>query len=159
MEIWKDIKSYEGLYRVSNKGRISNFKRILTPTDNGKGYLIIGLCKDGKRNNFYIHRLVAEAFIDNPENKPVVNHKDYNRANNNVNNLEWITQKDNINHSVVNMRHKKAITHSNTGERYISYRASKNLYRVIINKKEYGAFKTLKEAITVRDNILKGAAL
>ena len=158
-EIFKDIKGYRGFYKISNKGRVRSTGGILTPTDNGKGYLIIGLCKNGKRKNFYIHRLVAEAFIDNPEKKPVVNHKDYNTRNNDVNNLEWVTQKDNINHSIVNMRHKKAITHSNTGEKYISYRASKDHYRVIINKKEYGAFKTLKEAITVRDNILKRAEI
>lgn len=159
MELWKDIKGYEGRYRVSNKGRISNYNRILTPTDNGHGYLIIGLCKDGKKTNFYIHRLVAMAFIDNPENKPVVNHKDYNAKNNNFNNLEWVTQKENIAYSINNMRGKKHKSKTNTGERNISYRATKDRYRVIINRKEYGAFKTLKEAIAKRDAILKGVVI
>lgn len=155
-EIFKDIKGYRGLYKISNKGRVRSTGGILTPTDNGKGYLIIGLCKDGKRKNFYIHRLVAEAFIDNPEKKPVVNHKDYNTRNNDVNNLEWVTQKENIAHSINNMRGKKHNSKTNTGERNISYRATKDRYRVIINRKEYGTFKTLKEAIAKRDAILKG---
>ena len=155
-EIFKDIKGYEGLYQISNIGTIKSARGFLTPTDNGNGYLIVGLSKGGKRKNFYIHRLVAEAFIDNPNNKTVVNHKDYNKKNNNANNLEWLTQKENIAYSVVNMKHKKSITHSNTGEKYISYRANKNHYRVTINKKEHGTYKTLKEAITKRDAILKG---
>lgn len=156
MEIWKDLKGYEGKYRVSNKGRVSNYKRILTPTDNGNGYLIIGLCKDGKKKNFYIHRLVAGAFIDNPKNKPVVNHRDYNTKNNNAENLEWATQKENVIYSKNNMRHRKSITQTNTGERYISYRKSKATYRVTVDRKEYGTYKTLQEAVVRRDEILKG---
>lgn len=155
-ETFKDIKGYRGLYKISNKGKVRSTGGILTPTDNGKGYLIIGLCKNGKRKNFYIHRLVAEAFIDNPEKKPVVNHKDYNTRNNDVNNLEWVTQKENIAHSINNMRGKKHNSKTNTGERNISYRATKDRYRVTINRKEYGTFKTLKEAIAKRDAILKG---
>lgn len=170
-EIFKDIKGYEGLYKISSLGRVkaltvwsgnghkSKYKlkeTILTPTNNGHGYLIIGLRKNGRRKNFYIHRLVAEAFIDNPDKKPVVNHKDYNIQNNNYNNLEWVTQKENIAHSIKNMRGKKHNSKTNTGERNISYRATKDRYRVIINRKEYGTYKTLKEAIAKRDAILKG---
>ena len=170
-EIFKDIKGYEGLYKISNKGRVKaltawsgnyykakyiNKEKILTPTDNGKGYLIIGLCKRGKRKNFYIHRLVAEAFIKNPNNLPQVNHIDYDKTNNNVNNLEWISQAENIKYSVVNMRGKKHKSHTNTGEQNITYRASKKRYRVTIKQKEYGSYKTLQEAIAKRDAILRG---
>ena len=156
MEIWRDIAGYEGLYQISNKGNIKNLKKLLTPTDNGNGYLIIGLSKNGKRKNYYVHRLAASAFINNPDNKPVVNHKDHNIKNNNINNLEWVTQKENVNYSIKRMCHPKSITRTNTGEKYISYRASRGLYRVIINKKEYGTYKTLKEAIIKRDSIIKG---
>ena len=80
-EIFKDIKGYEGLYQISNIGRVKALvfrngttlkekEKLLNPTDNGNGYLIIGLSKGGKKKNFYIHRLVAETFIDNPEKSP-----------------------------------------------------------------------------------------
>lgn len=155
-EIWKDIKGYEGLYSVSNRGRIKNAKRILKPSNNGNGYMLIGLRKRGKRKNFYIHRLVALAFIENPENKPVINHKDYNRKNNDVNNLEWITVKENVNYSINNMRGKEHKGFSNTGEKYITYRATKGVYRIVIKNKEYTSCKSLEEAILKRDAILKG---
>ena len=104
-EIWRPIKGYEGLYEVSNLGRIKSLKRlvkkwdgyrivpekILTPRANNRGYLRINLCKDGITKTFSPHRLVAEAFIPNPDNLPCVNHKDENPLNNVVSNLEWCT--------------------------------------------------------------------
>lgn len=101
-EIWKPILNYEGLYEVSNWGRIKSFKfgkeRILKPGTNKYGYLIVILCKNGKVKHFYVHRLVAEAFIPNPHNYPCVNHKDECKTNNNVNNLEWCTYTYNNNY-------------------------------------------------------------
>lgn len=168
MEIWKDIKNYEGLYQISNLGNVKSLVKwdvnkndfiksdnILTPNDNGKGYLIIGLRKNRVRKMFYIHRLVAIHFLENPDCKNFINHKDFNKHNNNIDNLEWVTQKENVNYSVDNMKHKKSVTHSNTNEKYISYRASNGRYRVVIDKKEYGTFKTLEDAIKKRDSILK----
>lgn len=151
---WKEVTGCSGLYQVSDKGRIRNAKsgKILKPTDNGNGYLIVRIA--GK--NRYVHRIVAESFLQRGNGKNTVNHKDYNKNNNNVNNLEWVTQKENVNYSAENMRKPKGVTHSNTGEKYITYRKSKGVFRVTVNRKEIGNFKTLDEAITKRDEILKG---
>lgn len=164
MEVWKDIKGFEGQYQISNTGKVRSIVfrnntaereriKILTPTDNGNGYLIVRL----RGKNYYIHRLVASAFIDRDHDGLVVNHKDYNRKNNDVNNLEWITQKQNIEYSHERMKGpKKKPRKSNTGERYITYRKDKKLYRVTVNHKEIGTRKTIKEAIALRDAYLKG---
>ena len=93
--IWKDIKGYEGLYEVSNTGYIKSlqFKKpfIKKFNKNHQGYLSVSLYKDNENKLVKVHRVVAEAFIPNPENKPQVNHKDGNKANNCVENLEWVT--------------------------------------------------------------------
>lgn len=89
-EIWEDIKEYEGLYQVSNFGRVKSKRKILKPRD-CKGYYIVGLCKNGKRKNFRINRLVAQAFIPNPNNYPCVNHINGIKTDNKVENLEWCT--------------------------------------------------------------------
>ena len=107
-EIWKDIEGYEGLYQISNKGRVKSLKwgkeRILKPGITSSGYLKVLLCKNGMIKHIKIHRLVANAFITNPENKPQVNHKDENKFNNSVNNLEWSTAKENNNFGTRNER-------------------------------------------------------
>lgn len=99
MEIWKDVKGYEGLYSVSNKGRVKSHikNRILSPQDNGVGYFKVILV-GGKRA--YIHRLVADAFLPNPHNRTEVNHKDSNPSNNSVENLEWVSSSENSKHAV-----------------------------------------------------------
>ena len=101
-EIWKDILGYEGLYQVSNFGRVKSLKRkwvikdkILKPTKNRNGYIMIILCKKSMRKNILLHRLVAEAFLPNPHNLPQVNHKDEQKNNNVVTNLEWCDAKYN----------------------------------------------------------------
>ena len=96
MEVWKDIKGYEGLYWVSNLGRVKSKRKILKPI-NGE-YLKVGLSKNGKQKTFTIHRLVAQEFVNNPKNKSQVNHKDENKHNNNSNNLEWVTFQENMNY-------------------------------------------------------------
>ena len=94
-EQWISIPGYEKQYEISNYGRIRSFK-ILNPGKTPLGYEHINL----KGKWYYIHRLVAEAFVDNYNNYPVVNHIDGNKSNNKFDNLEWITQKDNIKHSI-----------------------------------------------------------
>lgn len=108
-EIWKDIKDYEGLYQVSNLGRVKRVKtdRILKPSKQIHGYLLVNLYKNNVSAKKRIHRLVAQAFISNSENKPQVNHIDENKTNNVVSNLEWVTSKENINHGTHNERVSK----------------------------------------------------
>lgn len=101
-EFWKDIEGYEGLYQISSFGRVKSLKygkeRILKPLVDKDGYLLAILCKEGKTKNHKIHRLVASAFLPNPNNYPCINHKDENKQNNCVDNLEWCTVKYNINY-------------------------------------------------------------
>lgn len=107
-EIWKDIKNYEGIYQVSNLGRVKSRKKILKP--GGKEYHTVRLSKNGEQRTFYIHRLVADAFIPNPMGKEQVNHKDEDKYNNNINNLEWVTFKENMNHGTKQDRESKIKT-------------------------------------------------
>lgn len=102
LEEWRPIKGYER-YEISNQGEVKNSKtnRILKK-DSSRKYYEVALSKNGKVKKFSIHRLVAEMFIPNPENKPQVNHKDGNKLNNNVSNLEWVTISENILHSYSN---------------------------------------------------------
>ena len=90
MEVWKDVRGYEGFYEVSSKGRIRNSKtkHILSP-GKPQGYHYVALYNNGVRKNKQVHRLVAEAFLENPNNYPIPNHKDENRTNNSIDNLEW----------------------------------------------------------------------
>lgn len=111
METWKPVKGYEGLYEVSDRGRVRGLKRtvikkngvpftakecMLTPHRTPKGYLLADLWKENKEKRLYIHRLVAEAFIPNPGALKEVNHKDENKENNTVENLEWSSRLENV---------------------------------------------------------------
>lgn len=116
MEIWKPVKDYEDYYEISTLGRLKSFKReywsgvnfsskkiqeefITYGTTHNQGYKVYGLNKNGLYKGVKIHRLVAQAFIPNPDNLPQVNHKDGNKANNKVDNLEWCTPLYNMRHS------------------------------------------------------------
>lgn len=114
-EIYKDIKDLEGKYQVSNFGNILslNYRKtgraeLLKLVTTHKSYLKVGLYINGKKKIFFVHRLVAETFIPNPDNLPQVNHKDENKQNNSVDNLEWCTNEYNHNYGTRNERSAKA---------------------------------------------------
>lgn len=100
-EIWKEINNYNGEYLISNLGNVKSLKslKILKPQDDKNGYLFVMLSKQSKKKNYKIHRLVAEHFLENPMNYEVVNHKDGNKYNNSVENLEWCTHRENNQHA------------------------------------------------------------
>ena len=114
MEHWKSIAEYEGLYEVSDLGRVKSLKygkeKILKPRKHTCGYLHVCLYKDGKVEQPKIHRLVAEAFIPNPNNLYTVNHKDEVKTNNVASNLEWMSIKDNNNYGTRNKRVGEALS-------------------------------------------------
>jgi hypothetical protein len=105
MERWRDVPGWEGIYQVSDKGRLKSFKgepsgRVLSNKNKTGGYFNVVLCGKGReRKSIKLHRLVAEAFVPNPEGKPQVNHKDGNKQNNSADNLEWVTEKENMEHA------------------------------------------------------------
>lgn len=122
-EIWKDIKDFEGLYKVSNLGRVKGIERkvkkahgervvkerILKPRENKNGYLYANLSKNCIPKNYSIHRLVAIAFIPNPNNYPEVNHKkEFEKGKNTVDNLEWCTKKYNLSYGTHAIRQAKS---------------------------------------------------
>lgn len=134
-EVWKDIVGYEGLYQISNFGRVKslprngtkNTVRYLKSVRDGNGYLFVCLCKNNKRKYVKIHRLVAQAFLDNKYNYPQINHKDENKENNYVENLEWCTAKYNINYGnriniVSNKRSKKVCKFDINGNYLTTYK-------------------------------------
>lgn len=103
-EQWKPVVGYEGLYEVSNYGNVYSMrtKKILKPAKDNLGYLQVSLHKNGHGKNWRVHRLVAIAFIPNPENKETVNHIDEDKTNNHIYNLEWMSRGDNIRYSARN---------------------------------------------------------
>lgn len=122
-EQWKDITGYEGIYQISNFGRVKSLARytiqkhyleekILNQHENKKidGYMVVDLYKDGKRKKFYVHRLVAQEFIGNIPEGYEIDHKDINKKNNNVNNLKIVTHKENQNNILSIERERKSQT-------------------------------------------------
>lgn len=123
-EIWKDIKGYEGMYQISSFGRVKSLERVVEYLYNGnkktkrikeqilkpqqikKGYLVVGLSKNNKHTHALISRLVAEAFIPNPENKPQVDHINTDVTDNRVENLRWCTQQENTDNPISKAKHR-----------------------------------------------------
>lgn len=158
-EEWKDIKGYEGYYQVSNLGNIKSFiyfngheyiyrERILKPQNNR--YLTVRLAKNKKVKQYTIHRLVAEYFISNEDKKPYVNHKDGNKYNNRVDNLEWCTAKENTQHAYKNnliariTERKKEATLKNVKKAWEKTRKKINQYD--LNGNFIKEYKSISEA-------------
>lgn len=123
-ETWKSIKGYEGLYEVSNMGRVRSVphevqsyggryfktRSVIRKPHIVAGYNQVDLCKDGKKHEYKVHRLVAEAFIPHSSQLQVVNHKDENKINNNADNLEWCNAKYNTNYGTARSRRKEKLS-------------------------------------------------
>ena len=142
-EEMKDIVGFEGLYGITRNGNVWSYKskKFLKPRLNTSGYYQVNLCKDGKGKNFTIHRLVATAFIPNPDNLPEVNHKDEDKSNNCVENLEWMSKIDNINYG--------------TGIERSAKKRSKPVYCVELNRVFDGARKAARELELDNSHIIK----
>lgn len=153
MEIWKDIPEYEGIFQASSYGRIkrnarewysgknnSIYKRIeegiVKTRVLNTGYEVCSITKDGIKKVKRVHVLVALAFIPNPDNKPQVNHKDGNKLNNNVENLEWVTEKENAIHAVKTLKIGER-KHCTVYERILMYQDYKNGMSVKDLSKKY----------------------
>jgi len=149
---WKSIENYPN-YEISNCGMVMNSRgNILKPTiNNGRGYEYVDLHNNGKRKNCTIHRLVAIAFIPNPENKLHVDHIDRCKTNNHVSNLRWATHSE-------NMQNRENYCDNKLGIKNICYHKSKNRYqfaKTIRGEKIQRYFKTLDEAIEFKKQYLK----
>ena len=176
VEIWKPINGYEGKYEVSNLGRVRSLDRVLyqkdshggmmtkhyagqivVPADNGNGYKIVML-RSMKRDPRYVHRLVAEAFVQNPNGYAEVNHKDYDKANNSADNLEWVTRRMNVHYSQHRMEKPRRVYKTTmTGEKYITRKGDKWRFSIRTNKIRFDRqYRTLDEAIAAREVVLGG---
>ena len=151
-EIWKDIVGYEGLYQISNLGRVKslNYSRtgkenILSPGLNSGGYYTVSLFKNGEIKKFRVHRLVALAFIPNPENKPCVDHINGVRTDNCVKNLRWCTQKENSNFPLARKNISESLTnHPNKSKAILQ--VSKDIGDII---KEYPSIKEVERQLGI----------
>ena len=141
MEEWRDIKGYEGYYQVSNFGRVKSLSRdvgsnrcknesIMKTSLDKDGYEHLVLRKNGKQRHFRVNRLVAEAFLENPNNYPQVNHKDEDRTNNNVNNLEWCSAKYNVNYGSRTEKASKKVICVTTGKIFKSIAEASKYYNL-----------------------------
>lgn len=172
MEEWKDVVGYEGYYQVSNMGRVKSLKRVtnnqfckqdyfLKQTKTNAGYLKVILIRNSKRTNKNIHRLVAETFIDNSNKLPCVNHKNGNKQDNRVENLEWVNFKQNIEHAIRNeLKKSRGIKMYNPStketvsfiirkdiNKYLNRKVSQDLITRCCNKKRKTAYGMIWEYI------------
>lgn len=162
METWKDVEGFEGIYQISNRGEVRSLDRFdgirgikgrtIKPNLKQNGYAQVGLRKEGKRKWVSIHRLVAIHFINNPKNKPQVNHIDCNKQNNNIENLEWVTAQDNYKHAKENglikpLKGEKHPYFGLFGER------SKSAKKVVRYNKETGESKLYNAKILAKATV------
>lgn len=132
MEIWKDIRGYEGIYVISNLGRVKSNTKLLHLNTNTYGYKHVTLSKGNAQKTVLVHRLVASAFIENPLGLPQINHKDGNKSNNASDNLEWVTQKSNNRHAIE--------THLRKAKKILMLRGDNTVVREFNNRMEINEF-------------------
>ena len=167
-EVWQPIRGYEGLYEASNLGQVRSVERvifsqrwgghqlrhsvILKPSISSRGYKMVVLSKNGKRKAYSVHRLVATTFLPNPNNLPVINHKDQNKLNNKINNLEWCDQMYNFHYADADVRRAISQSLAKIGKHYSPRTEFKpgnvlscNLHPVFCIEKEK-KYKSMKEA-------------
>lgn len=148
--LWKEIEGFEN-YQISDSGLVRKNNKILIPFDNA-GYERIQLVNGNKKSKQLIHRLVAKTFIPNPLNKPYVNHKDLNKKNNHIWNLEWVTNKENIQHAIENIpKRKKQLKSdmSKIGKLYgkqNGINSSKPIYQMSLDGKVIKQYSSAREA-------------
>ena len=151
-EEWKDVLGYEGLYQVSSLGNVRRDGRNRKLNKTPNGYHKMDLYKDAVCKCFGVHRLVAINFIPNPDNKPEVDHINKNIIDNRVENLRWVTSKENKETAI---KHRQGSPPGETGQKFISL-TSQNTYKLAIQALGVQKrFKTLEEAIRARDDFLK----
>lgn len=153
MEIWKHIEKLDNQYAISTFGRVQSIQDVITKSDGNtytrrskiikpqlrNCYLRVRISLNGVKSTYSVHRLVAEAFIDNPESKSEVNHIDENKSNNHVSNLEWLTPKENVRHSF------------RIGKRLIA--SKQNKAKPVLNTKTGIFYKSLLEASKTIDSV------
>jgi len=152
MEIWKDVKGYEGIYKVSNLGNVKRLigvqckkERTLKVVDNGSGYLGVSLCKNSKAIREYVHRIVAISFLTNDKEKEEVNHIDGIRTNNKLSNLEWVTRSENHKHRY-DVLGQRGVNYGKTGEK--NWR-SKKVYKLDLNNNILQEYPAVMEAMRI----------
>lgn len=146
MEEWRKVPDTEGFLEVSNEGRVRSLLRgephILKPTPDQKGYLRLRMTIHRKSHCFKVHRIVAQAFIDNPDNLPQVNHIDGNKQNNRADNLEWVTNQENVIHSFALANGEKCSVHE---IKYVPKRTCVGGKRIYLDRKGNPIFKKPNE--------------
>lgn len=147
IEVWQDIKGYENLYKISNWGNVMSLKRnkLMTPKKTKHGYITITLSKKGEIKTFFLHRLIAETFIPNPENKPYIDHINTIRDDNRVENLRWVTPSEN-NNNPLTLKRMLEITNTNEYKKTQSITKSKGVVQYTLDGKMLAVFYGGREA-------------
>lgn len=157
-EIWKDIKGYEGLYKISNTGRVKSFhynrEKILQPLISVRGYYKYTLVKNKTKKQCFMHQLIATAFIPNPNNYPCVNHINGNKKDNRIDNLEWCTIKENNQHAYKTGLNKGVRSYDNVcSKTVLQYDMQGNFI------KEWGSTMDIQRELNIANSCISACCL